>query len=170
MPRTHGIVKQIAYVVDDLDAAIDRWVRTLRVGPFFRLDHAVVEDLRYRGEPSTAELSLAVGNSGGVQIELLALRNAAPSIYRELPRGVHHLALFADDFERESARLAGLGHPVAWALRIPGICRVHYHDTLDAFGHFVELWEATDTMRGFVDMVEAAAVDWDGSEPVRRLG
>lgn len=170
MPVAHDVIKQIAYVVDDLDAAIAHWVRVLRVGPFFRFDDVSAADMRYRGAPATARLSIAVGNSGGVQIELIALRDGAPSIYRELTRGVNHLALLASDFDAETHRLEALGHPVAWALSLPGLCRVHYHDTLAVFGHFIELWEATDAMRGFVEMVESAAVGWDGSDPVRRLG
>jgi len=105
-----------------------------------------------------------------VQIELIQQHDGAPSIYRELRHGVHHLALLAADFEQDSLRLAALGHPLAWALTLPGICRVHYHDTLARFGHFLELWESTDTMRGFLEMVESAAQGWDGSDPVRRFG
>jgi len=170
MPIEHGVVKQVAYVVDDLDAAIARWVEVVGAGPFFRIDDARLEDMRYRGAPAEAAMSLAVGNSGGVQIELIQLRDGAPSVYRELARGVHHLAMLARDFEAESARLDRLGHPLAWTLTIPGVCRVHYHDTLAAFGHFLELWESTETLRGFLEMVEAAAQDWDGRDPVRRLG
>ncbi len=169
MAIEHGVIKQIAYVVDDLDAAIKRWVEVLHVGPFFRLDGVRVEDLVYRGRPAEAELSLALGNSGGVQIELIAQHGAAPSIYREREHGVHHLAVLARDFEGESRRLERLGHPVAWSLTVPGVCRVRYHDTLAEFGHFVELWESTEAMRGFLETIEAAAHDWDGREPVRRL-
>jgi len=169
MTIEHGVIKQVAYVVDDLDAAIGHWVDVMRAGPFFRIDGARVEDVRYRGGPATAELSLAVGNSGGVQIELIAQHGEGPSVYRELGRGVHHLALLARDFEGESQRLTALGHPVAWALTLPGICRVHYHDTVSTFGHFVELWESTEAMRGLLEMVEAAAQGWDGRDPIRRF-
>lgn len=165
-----GVIKQIAYVVEDLDAAIARWVETLRVGPFFRLDRVRIEDATYRGATMPASVSLALGNSGGVQIELIALGDPAPSIYREIPRGVHHVAMLAADLETESDRLASLGYPVALALALPGVCRVRYHDTLAAFGHFVELWESTDAMRGLLQMVETAALGWDGRDPVRRLG
>jgi hypothetical protein len=169
MPIEHGVIKQVAYVVDDLDAAIARWVEVVRAGPFFRIDNARIEDVRYRGRPADAALSLAVGNSGGMQIELIQPRDGAPSVYRELPRGVHHLALLARDFEADSARLERLGHPLAWSLTLPGVCRVRYHDTLTSFGHFVELWESTETMRGLLEMIETASRDWDGCDPVRRL-
>ena len=169
MAIEHGVIKQIAYVVDDLDAAIASWVEIVHAGPFFRIDNAQATDMRYRGDGAEAMLSLAVGNSGGVQIELIQLMDDAPSVYRELPRGVHHLALLARDFEAESARLERLGHPVAWALTLPGICRVHYHDTLARFGHFIELWESTETFRAILEMVEDAARGWDGRDPVRRF-
>jgi hypothetical protein len=169
MPIDFGVIKQIAYVVDDLDAAITDWVQVMHAGPFFRIDDAHFQDMRYRGTLAEASISLAIGNSGGVQIELIQ-QTDGPSIYRELRHGVHHLAVLARDFEGESARLERLGHPVAWALTVPGICRVHYHDTVARFGHFVELWEGTDAMRGLLEMVEAAARDWDGSDPIRRLG
>ncbi len=170
MAIEHAVIKQIAYAVDDLDAAIAHWVEIVRAGPFFRIDDATVADVRYRGQPVEANLSLAIGNSGGVQIELIAPRGEAPSIYRERTHGVHHLAYLARDFEGEAQRLVALGHPVAWALTLPGICRVSYHDTVAAFGHFIEVWESTEAMRGLLEMVEAAARDWDGRDPVRRLG
>src|SRR5437660_6769089 len=166
MPVAHGVIKQIAYIVEDLDRAIMRWVELVGAGPFFRIDEARVEDVRYRGQPMDLEVALALGNSGGVQIELIAPRGAGPSIYRELPRGVHHLALLARDFEADSARLDRLGHPVAFALTLPGICRVRYHDTLAVFGHFLELWESTETMRGLLETIEDAAREWDGRDPI----
>jgi hypothetical protein len=170
MPLEHGVIKQIAYVVDDLDAAIARWVEVVGAGPFFRIDGARIADVRYGGEQVEADVSLAMGNSGGVQIELIAPRGAMPSIYREQTRGVHHLAYLARDFDGEAKRLTELGHPVAWALTLPGVCRVNYHDTLAIFGHFIEVWESTDAMRGLLEMVEAASLDWDGRDPVRRIG
>jgi len=164
-----GVIKQIAYIVEDLDGAIMRWVELVGAGPFFRFDATRVADVRYRGQPTELEVSLALGNSGGVQIELIAPRGAGPSIYRELPRGVHHLAVLARDFEADSARLDRLGHPIAFALTLPGVCRVHYHDTLAVFGHFLELWENTERMRGLLETIENAARNWDGRDPIRRL-
>src|SRR5512140_1548304 len=102
MSIEHDVIKQIAYVVDDLDTAIEDWVRLAHAGPFFRIDDVQVEGVRYRGVPADAKLSIALGNSGGVQIELIQQRDGGPSIYRERRGGVHHLAMLARDFDGES--------------------------------------------------------------------
>ena len=47
---------------------------------------------------------------------------------------------------------------------------MRYHDTLAVFGHFLELWESTETMRGLLEMIEDAAREWDGRDPIRPLG
>jgi hypothetical protein len=164
------VIKQIAYIVADLDAAIGYWVEVVGAGPFFRIDGARTADARYRGAPIEGEVSLALGNWGGVQIELIAPHGDGPTVFRELPHGVHHLAMFAQDFDADSARLSDLGHRVAFELTLPGVCRVRYHDTLAVFGHFLELWESTDTMQALVTMIDESARDWDGRDPIRRLG
>jgi hypothetical protein len=76
---------------------------------------------------------------------------------------IKQIAYVVDDL------VARLGAPLACALTPPGICRVHYHDTVRRLGHFLELWESTEAMRG-LEMVESAAREWGGREPVRRIG
>ena len=39
MQRNFGPVMQIAWVVRDLEAAIDHWTRMMNVGPFFLFEH-----------------------------------------------------------------------------------------------------------------------------------
>jgi hypothetical protein len=53
-----GPVRQTAYIVPDIEAAIEGWGRQLRVGPFAlcRGIQPLVES-RYRGEP-TGEVTL----------------------------------------------------------------------------------------------------------------
>jgi hypothetical protein len=38
-----------AWVVNDLEESIRRWIATARVGPFFVVSHAKVERVKYRG-------------------------------------------------------------------------------------------------------------------------
>ena len=39
MQRNFGPVMQVAWVVRDLEAAIDHWTRIINVGPFFLFEH-----------------------------------------------------------------------------------------------------------------------------------
>ena len=45
-----------------------------------------------------------------------------------------------------------------------------YVDTSPVLGHMTELLTYSDDIRGLFDMVAAASVDWDGSDPKRSLG
>ena len=51
MSRIFGEMRQIAFVVRDLEKALDYWTRTLGVGPFFVMRDVVPDNYRYRGRP-----------------------------------------------------------------------------------------------------------------------
>ena len=165
-----GTVRQVAYVVDDMPRALDYWLSVMKAGPFFLFEHAALERQLYRGAPSEIDVTLAVGNSGDVQIELIYCENDAPSVYKEFldagRRGVHHLGLMPDDYSGSCARYAALGFEAAFEGTIGGTDLV-YFDTVEALGHFTELWDRSDTFIEFMEHVKRAAVDWDGSNPVR---
>jgi len=42
-------------------------------------------------------------------------------------------------------------------------------DTSPVLGHMTELLTYSDDVKGLFDMVAAASVDWDGSDPKRPL-
>jgi hypothetical protein len=50
-----GQVMQMAYVVEDIRASIDWWIKDAQTGPWFLLDHFWAADQVYRGAPSRAE-------------------------------------------------------------------------------------------------------------------
>ena len=77
-----GPVRQIGYVVTDLDQAIAGWLE-LGVGPWFVLRGLPLR-ADYRGEPCETTLSLASANSGEMQIELIRQMDTTPSIFTEL--------------------------------------------------------------------------------------
>lgn len=99
-----GVIYQNAYVVDDLDKAIDYWVTNVGAGPFFvkrRLDNL---ELEYRGKKSTIDIDLALGQAGAVQIELIKVYSTNPTVYTDMyPKGsgggFHHVGMFAKDFD-----------------------------------------------------------------------
>jgi len=66
MSRIFGAIRQNGYVIRDIDAALKHWTTVLGVGPFFYLEHVKVDNFRYRGQPSNAEFSVALANSGAL--------------------------------------------------------------------------------------------------------
>ncbi|MDP6182654.1 MAG: VOC family protein [Gammaproteobacteria bacterium] len=163
-------VRQLAYVVKDLDAALKYWVDVLKVGPFFLFEHCPLENQRYRGEPSDVDVTLALGNSGALQIELIVQNNDAPSVYKEFVdagrEGVHHFGLMPTDYAATCAQYRALGHEAAFECEIGGAPLV-YFDTVETTGHFIELWDNNDVYKNLFTLVEDAARDWDGKDPVR---
>lgn len=163
-------IRQVAYVVRDLDAALKYWVDVLGVGPFYKFENFVLGDQVYRGQPSNVDLTLALGNSGAVQIELILQNNDEPSVYKEFLDagrvGVHHFGLMPKDYAAEYAKYRDLGHEAAFEATVGGANLV-YFDTVDALGHFTELWDNADVFKDLFDLIENAAKGWDGKDPVR---
>jgi hypothetical protein len=170
MPTPLGTVRQVAYVVTDLDKALKYWLDVMKAGPFFLFEHAVMEDQRYRGAASNADVSLAVGNSGDVQIELIYCENDEPSVYKEFLDagrvGVHHLGLMPENYQQTYDEYRSLGFEPAFECSISGT-KLVYFDTVDALGHFTELWDNSEAFKDFMADVKAAAQGWNGDDPVR---
>lgn len=163
-------VRQVAYVVRDLDAALKYWTEVLKVGPFFLFEHCPLENQRYRGGPSNVDVSLALGNSGDVQIELIYQHNDAPSVYKEFLDagriGVHHFGLMPVDYAAMCRRYRELGHEAAFVCTVGG-SELTYFDTVASIGHYTELWDNSEVFKDLFMLVENAAKGWDGSNPVR---
>jgi methylmalonyl-CoA/ethylmalonyl-CoA epimerase len=165
-------VRQLAYVVRDLDAALRYWTEVLKVGPFFLFEHCALLDQRYRGAPSNIDISLAIGNSGALQIELIEQHDDAPSVYREFLDagrvGVHHFGIMPVDYAAACADYRARGFEAAFECTVGG-APLTYFDTVSTIGHYTELWDNSQVFKDLFLMVEQAAEGWDGRNPVRRL-
>lgn len=163
-------VRQLAYVVRDLDAALDYWTGMLKVGPFFRMDHAPLANQRFYGQPSNVDISIGLGNSGDLQIELIQQHCATPSVYKEFLDagrvGVHHFGLMPVDYAATCAEYLAKGHRAAFQCTLDD-AELTYFDTVASVGHYIELWDNNDVFKQLFLMVEDAAKGWDGRNPVR---
>ena len=81
---------QNAYYVTDLDEGIARWHRLWGLGPFIVRRHIALPDVRYRGAPSTVDISAAYVQAGDIMVELVTQHDDAPSAFREMLRTMHH--------------------------------------------------------------------------------
>jgi hypothetical protein len=164
-------IMQMAYVVKDLRAAIDEWVKCLNVGPWFVLDHFTGVDPVYRGRPSNADITLAMSFAGHMNIELIQLNDDHPSVYKELidkhGYGFHHWGIATADFAGDLKRYEAKGMDIAFRLGVPTGGEVAYLDPKGALPGFVELIETSPGMERVFGGFYGAALTWDGSNPVR---
>ena len=176
MSRIFGTIRQNGYVIRDIEAALDHWINVLGVGPFFYMEQVKVDDLRYRGQPTDAEASIALANSGELQIELIQLRNSAPSMWRDFlnagHEGLQHFAYWMETPEAMDAalaRAAELGYEIGQSGTVGANGRFVYLRTEAHPGTVVELSEACGWKAEFFRKVAKAAENWDGADPIRRI-
>ena len=165
---------QICWVVPDLQAAMAEWTRTAGVGPFFYFDSVAWDDAIYRGKPwSNLSISAAIAQSGDVQIELIQQNDEGPSMFREVvpagQAGLHHMALYSHTYDADIAFYRNAGAEIIFNGLMMG-ARVCWIDTVKTLGFMVELISANDVAASVFGAMRAAAENWDGKDPVRRLG
>lgn len=169
-------IRQLAYKVNDLEAAAAAHHRQFGSGPFFVLRHVALASSQHRGVERRFDHSSAYGQWGSVMVELVVQHNTDDSALHDMfPRGsgkegLHHAALFVDDLDAAIARFAAEGAPLAQISVTTGGTAFAFVDTGARLGHMLELYEPTAQLTGFYDFVADAAKGWDGRDLLRELG
>ena len=113
MSRFLGQIRQAGYVVPNIEEAMDYWSCVLGVGPFFYSERVPIRNYRYRGQSYEPHNSVALANSGPLQIELIQTRNDVPSMYRDFIEaghsGLQHIAYWTDNYDPDLERLTAQG-------------------------------------------------------------
>jgi hypothetical protein len=165
-------IMQTAFIVNDLEAACMKWVKTTGIGPFLIAPHLKLDTLVYRGKKnSSLEFSLAIAQSDGVQVELIQQHCDNPSAYRDTiskgKEGFHHICLYPEDYDATYQWYVKQGYAVA----IDGVfgeTRFSYLDTSADIGCMVEILEQNPVQTDFFQRVVDAANTWDGkTDPIR---
>lgn len=171
MSRFLGPIRQLGYVVDDIEAAMAHWHEVMGVGPWYYNPKVPIEDYRYDGQPYKVHNSVALANSGYVQVELIQCRNDAPSMYRDFRlaghRGLQHVAHWTQDYDRDLAAMEARGFRRKMSGKVGENGRFVYFDREAHPGTVIELSEVMGPKGRMFDMIRAASEGWDGSDPVR---
>ncbi|NYT76039.1 VOC family protein [Alcaligenaceae bacterium] len=169
-----GDVRQIGYVVSDIEKAMKHWSDVLGVGPWFYKEDVGTTEFRYYGNNSQPpKLSIALANSGSLQIELIQQRDDAPSLYLDsLKRGgecAQHVAYWtADRFDEYAKVLHERGYVEGHGGRMGTRGRFGYFLHPDLPSGVIELSEMTGGKGEYFEEIRRASVGWDGLEPIQR--
>lgn len=171
MSRFLGATRQLGYVVDDIESAMAHWHEVIGVGPWFYNPRVPIEDYMYDGKAYEVHNSVALANSGPIQVELIQTRNDAPSMYRDFMqaghRGLQHIAFWTQNYDADLARLEGMGFKRKMSGKVGKNGRFVYFDREAHPGTVIELSEVMGPKGRMFDMIREASQDWDGSDPVR---
>ncbi|MFM9972192.1 MAG: VOC family protein [Burkholderiales bacterium] len=172
MSHRFGEIRQVAYLVKDIEAAMRHWTEVLGIGPFFYVEKMTAHGSTFRGQPTSPQLSLAMAQSGPVQIELIQQHNDAPSQFLEYKQagfeGQHHIAFWTKTFDDDMARYLKEGYEIlSTANTAPNrnafLTAVGHHGTL------IEISETAGAKGEYFEKIARVAASWDGKNPVRRV-
>lgn len=172
MSRIFGKITQNGYVVRDIRAAMDHWVNVLGVGPWYFIERVETDYFRHRGKESAVEMSIALANSGDLQIELIQQTNDAPSLYKEFldagHEGLQHVAYWTKNYQELYDKALAQGYKVGHEGQIGGEKgRFAYFDTQSHPGTIVEISDISGTKGQMFEHIRKASIDWDGLDPIR---
>jgi catechol 2,3-dioxygenase-like lactoylglutathione lyase family enzyme len=172
MSRFFGEIRQVAYIVPDIEAAMQHWARVMGVGPWYYNPRVPIRNYFYKGQRYEPHNSVALANAGALQIELLQTRNDVPSMYRDFTQagyqGVQHVAYWSEQFDADLARAQAAGFEVCMGGEVGDNGRfVYFEDTSGLPGTTIELSEVAGPKGKLFKLIREAAQGWDGADPVR---
>jgi len=164
-----GPIRQIAWVVANLEESVANWLRVSGIGPWTCFRNVALSG-RLRGEPVRVRMHVALGYQDGMEIELIEALGDGPSPYRTAAGvpllGMHHVAWFTADVAADVARGSARGMRVCFEAANE-VTRVAYLEDPREPRLLLEFIEMNAAMRAGFDARLAAARAWQGTDPVQ---
>jgi len=167
--KLFGPIRQIAYIVQDVDASVRAWHRQMGVSPFIVIRHCnPFVGMTYRGNPCAGiDMSVALSMIGTVQLEFIQQHCQTPSIYREAMArnhtGLHHYAFYSRDFELLYRHALANGMEAVVTSGPPGMLSMAYVESTTIPGLICELVRCTEMTEAMFDRVATACAERDGT-------
>jgi hypothetical protein len=167
--QSFGPIRQIAWVVHDLQQSVDNWLRVSGVGPWTCFRNVAMAG-KLDGHAARVRMHVALGYQADMEIELIEDLGAGPSPYRSADGeplvGMHHVGWFSDDVAADVTRGTARGMQVKFEAANE-VTRVAYLADPREPKLLFEFIEMNAAMRaGFAARLEAART-WQGENPLQ---
>lgn len=158
---------QNCYVVRNLEQACRQFHDLYGIGPFVGGSEALLEQHFYRGQPAQPiHLRGVFAQSGELNIELVEILSDGPCAFTEMfargSGGLHHAAIFSEDYYRDRDRMIAAGMPLVSEFTVPFGATICYLDARNTLGHMIELYPENAVIRDMYRQASDAARSWDG--------
>jgi hypothetical protein len=139
------------------------------VAPFFVYREFRLAECVYKGEPTDLTLSVAYGQAGDVQIELIEQHGDTPSPYLgAVSPAAHHIALWTSEYDRDVAAYRARGLvDLQWGSASGAADERFVYFEQSGPGPMIEVTEVLERKVEMYRRIADAARTYDGSDPVR---
>jgi hypothetical protein len=168
-------VAQIAYVVPDIRKACVQHAELFGTGPFYIANNIPFSWSKYRGKDASFNHSSAFSQWGDVMIEFMQREDDRPSVLTDVldrtggKASMHHKAILVADPPAVATQFEQSGFRIAFHGALTAGIEVFMIDTLDLYGHMIELYAPSETVRGFFAMIRENSAKFDGRELLREF-
>jgi len=147
------------------------WVEVCGVGPWYIAERLPLHAFWYKEHRyDDVHLTIALANSGDVQLELIQQRDETPSMYRDFlaagHEGLQHWSSWPENYHELLDRAVKNGWKIGQRGEGPRGPFVYFLNEGHP-GTVIEMAKLTPTRRRIFDAVREAAIGWDGSDPIR---
>jgi methylmalonyl-CoA/ethylmalonyl-CoA epimerase len=169
-----GPVAQVAYLVPDIDAAMEQWLRHAGLGPWTNFRNIELAT-RFDERDFTLHIHEALAYQGDLQIQLVQSLDAPDRVtpYSDWVRagryGVHHVAYFTDQPDADVERARRQGFERVCAMRDKHGFRYFYLQSTAMPEVWIEFLESSPMLRDIFAKGIAEAAAWGGQDPIRRI-
>ena len=174
LPPIMGPAKQVAYMVKDIDAAMQHWSDEYGVGPFLVTRNAApLSNAFYRGaKAQKSRVNIAFAYVGDMQLELIELIGDTPGLYKEAldkgNYGVHHYAVLVEDFPKCYNWALDNGFDAVIDSGIDGLARMSYMENPQS-GIILEVIEWNALTRPYFNTIEKMVRSADSSQLIHEF-
>lgn len=163
-----GPIRQVAYMVEDIDSSVDRWAQFAAVGPWTVYRNVTMVG-NYRGQPTQIVMDVGLSYRGDLQIELISPKSRSPSPYQDdaakILVGMHHIAWMTDDLERDKSLARDRGLSIVFEAENPA-SKVAYFASDAEPGMLLEFMQTSQMLEEGFALGVAASRDWDGRKAI----
>lgn len=172
MSKILGEIRQIAFIVTDIDEAMRYWSDVLGIGPFFIKRKITFSHYIYRGKASASPVvSIALANSGFLQIELIQQHDDVPSIYKEHfdagQKSMQHASSWftTEALKAKKIELLDKGYEIAQECVIPssGVQLIYFSTEKGPSSFIFEIADLKEPVHyKRISNIRQSHDDWDG--------
>ena len=169
-----GEVIQVAYLVEDIDVAMEQWLVSFGLGPWTCFRNIELAT-KFDGKVMTLHLHEALAYMGQLQIQLVQSLDSPEknTPYREFIEegrwGVHHLAFFSEDIDSDVEKAKRQGFGRLCEMRDLNGYSYYYCQSTAMPDVWIELLEVYPVLKEIFVQGIAESAAWDGSNPIRNI-